>query len=178
MVCSNLIWIGYHIWIMFDLIYNLAAHFLLFPFFCATKGNFLIWEIRWGSGLPWKYFGWASHIFFGCEILRTSDKRKEESKHCWTLHPNFLSRPNKRRFYFFFYACKRPEREAFTLGGFGHRFLVWKRKGESFSWVSAKPSFLGFGLKHLRREKKKREEHLVSIFLLPSHLLQISIFNL
>ena len=38
-------------------------------------------------------------------------------------------------------------------------------------WVSAKSRFLEFGPKGLEREKKKREEHLLSILFSHLHLL-------
>ena len=73
-VGSNLIWMGYHIWIRFDLIHKPCHPFPLNSLsFVWQKGRIGNGKSRWGSDLSWKQFGWGVQYFLGVGFARGGD---------------------------------------------------------------------------------------------------------
>ena len=108
----------------------------------------------------------VSHIFLSCFHINfwVGATTHQESMISKTLHPTSLHIEIKGVL-FYSYACKGPEREAFTLRGVLGMVSWRERRGESSSLgVCAKIRFLGFWSSGFEKKEKIRKK----LFFTPS----------
>ena len=136
------------------------------------------WEINFHGG----YLKSGIHLYFWHGICENVVTTNEESKISWTLLTQLLSHLIKEELFFCVCVRKKPERSFMVKGVWGVNSWHEEEKTLLFFGLAQNLEILGFGPlvweERKIREKKKREDSLLSIFFAPLYLLHKLIFNL